>query len=157
MAYHGTYSGLQNDTILPGTTQRDIAFRGLPNNPEELLHETLYPDDAYIEDGTYWADLPAGARAKWINKQYTGEIAREFGEVWSIFKQDPLKPVFLYFRNYAIAGLGFFTEGYVLFSVGNILTLFESVWPQCYKTYQVCNKTWVQSIKYLEIVGIICG
>lgn len=51
----------------------------------------------------------------------------------------------------------FFTEGYTLFSVGNILTLFDSVWAQCYRQYKVCSKTWVQSINYLEIVGIIVG
>jgi len=37
---------------IPGGTQRDILFSHLPNNPDELLHESLYPTDAY-EGQTY--------------------------------------------------------------------------------------------------------
>ena len=44
-----------------------------------------------------------------INKQQNEEIAREFGIVWRVFKRDPLRPLSLYFRNYALTGLGFFT------------------------------------------------
>ena len=69
----------------------------------------------------------------------------------------PLAPIRDYFHNYVVTGLGFFTEGYVLFSVGNILILFQTVWGPCFKTYEVCNKTWVETINYLEIVGIIFG
>lgn len=141
---------------MPGATNRDIAFRGLPDAPEDLLHETLYPDDAY-KGTTYWADLPAKERTKWIQHQYASETGREFGVFWSMFKKEPLKPFTTYFRNYVVTGLGFFVEGYVLFSVGNINTLFESVWPSCYKRYQVCNRVWVQASSYLEIVGIIAG
>jgi DNA modification methylase len=141
---------------IPGGTQRDIVFNRLPANPEELLHETLYPDDAYV-DRVYWADLPTKEKSRWVNKQQNEEIAREFRLVWDIFKKDPLKPWFLYFRNYVITGLGFFVEGYVLFSVGNILTLFDVVWPECYKRFKICSETWVHTINYLEIVGIIVG
>ena len=141
---------------VPGATQRDILFSYLPDDKDDLLHESLYPEDAY-EGRTYWADLPAGARTKWINKQQNEEMSREWSIVWNMLKKDPLKPWSLYFRNYVVTGLGFFTEGYVLFSVGNVLSLFESVWPQCYKKYKVCTKVWVQAIDYLEIVGIIVG
>lgn len=92
-----------------------------------------------------------------IGTKNEAEAARELGQVWQTCKTDPLKPFNLYFRNYAVTGLGFFTEGYTLFSVGNILSLFEAVWPACYKEYKVCNKVWVQSIDYLEIVGILLG
>ena len=85
------------------------------------------------------------------------EAASEFSHVWQTFETDPLKPFSHYFHNYAVTGSGFFTEGYTLFSVGNILSLFESVWPACYKEYKVCNKVWVYSIDYLEIVGILLG
>lgn len=145
-----------NPRHVPGGTARDILFNRLPENPEDLLYETLYPDDAY-SGKTYWADLPAGQRTKWINQQQTEEMVREFGVVWRMFKSDPLKPFSTYFRNYVVTGLGFFTEGYVLFSVGNILTLFEVVWESCFKTYEACSKTWVHTINYLEIVGIIVG
>lgn len=52
---------------VPGGTVRDVAFHRLPENPDELLHESLFPEDVY-EGEVYWADLPAKARAKWINK-----------------------------------------------------------------------------------------
>lgn len=89
---------------IPGGTQRDILFSHLPSDPDELLHESLYPTDAY-EGQTYWADLSTGARTKWITRQQNEEVAREFGIVWRIFKKDPLKPWSLYFRNYVVTGL----------------------------------------------------
>ena len=141
---------------IPGGTERDVFFSRLPQNPGDLLKEFLFPEDAYLGE-TYWADLPAGQRTKWINQQQNEEIAREIDVIWTMFKKDPLSPIGAYFRNYVVTGLGFFTKGYVLFSVGNILTLFEVVWKQCYKSYTVFNKVWVQAINYLEIVGIIVG
>jgi MFS family permease len=140
----------------PGATQRDIAFNRLPDNPESLLHETLYPDDAY-SGTTYWADLPLRQRTKFVNHQSNKEAGREFGIVLDMAKKDPLAPIGAYMSNFVVTGVGFFTEGYVLFSVGNILPLFESVWPQCFKRYEVCNMVWVDSANYLEIVGIIVG
>ncbi|KAF2093072.1 MFS general substrate transporter [Rhizodiscina lignyota] len=125
-------------------------------NPESLLNETLFPDDAY-ERRTYWADLPRKQKLAWVNRQAREESGRELASVWEIFKKDPLRPFSLYFQNYVVTGMGFFTEGYTLFSVGNLLTLFEAVWPECYKNYQVCSSVWVQAINYLEIVGIILG
>ncbi len=141
---------------MPGATARDIAIGRMPNDPTSLLHDSLYPEDAF-QGQTYWADLPRKEQAKRIAEQNNAEAAREFGHVLQTFKTDPLKPFSQYFRNYAVTGLGFFTEGYTLFSVGNILSLFESVWPACYKEYKVCNKVWVQSIDYREIVGILLG
>jgi MFS family permease len=41
--------------------------------------------------------------------------------------------------------------------VGNVENLYSSVWPSCWKNYKVCNETWVQSLTYLEVIGIICG
>ena len=145
-----------NSLRMPGATACDIALGRMPNDPTSLLHESLYPEDT--SDGqTYWADLPGKEQAKWIAEQNNAEAAREFGQIWQAFKADPLKPFSLYFHNYAVTGLGFFTEGYTLFSVGNILSLFEAVWPTCFKDYNVCNMVWVQSIDYLEIVGILLG
>jgi hypothetical protein len=68
---------------VPGATARDIAFHRLPENPDKLLHESLFPEDAY-EGETYWADLPSGTRTKWINKQQGDEIKREFLIVWRV-------------------------------------------------------------------------
>ncbi|EMC93936.1 hypothetical protein BAUCODRAFT_141348 [Baudoinia panamericana UAMH 10762] len=125
-------------------------------NPETLLDEALYPADAYR--GTiYWGDLPLNERTKFVNQQANFEAGRELKIVWEMFKQDPLSPISAYMQNFVITGVGFFTEGYVLFSVGNILPLFESVWASCFKQYKVCNKVWVEAANYLEIVGIIFG
>lgn len=46
---------------------------------------------------------------------------------------------------------------YVLFSIGNIKPLFESVFSNCWDTHEVCNKQWISAVEYLEIVGIIVG
>lgn len=46
---------------------------------------------------------------------------------------------------------------YVLFSIGNIKPLFQKAFPKCWKTNEICSKTWIQAIDYLEICGIIVG
>lgn len=48
-------------------------------------------------------------------------------------------------------------SSYVLFSIGNVKPLFQSAFPGCWLHYTVCNKTWIQAVDYLEIVGIIVG
>ena len=42
---------------MPGATARDIALRRMPGDPTSLLHESLYPEDAF-QGQTYWADVP---------------------------------------------------------------------------------------------------
>jgi MFS family permease len=124
--------------------------------PEELLHDDLFPKDAYSDD-VYWADLPSQQRTTWVNNQYNTEFRRELSVLATEFKQDPLQPFRDYFSRYVITGMGLFVEGYTLFSVGNIESLFQSVWPQCWKQFTECDANWVASIGYLEIVGIILG
>jgi MFS family permease len=122
----------------------------------ELLHDDLFPEDAYADE-VYWADLPRRERITWVNNQSNREAARELKVLAAEFRRDPLQPFRDYFSKYVIVGLGLFVEGYTLFSVGNIESLFEAVWPQCWKTFQVCDANWVASVDYLEIVGIILG
>lgn len=76
---------------LPGATNRDVAFLGLPQNPESLLSEAIYPEDAY-KGTTSWADLPTKERTIWINQQHNQEAARELHSIWQAFRQDPFKP-----------------------------------------------------------------
>lgn len=57
-------------------------------------------------------------------------------------------------RDFANCGV---LDSYVLFSIGNLTPLFNAVWPKCWKEYETCNKTWVESVTYLEICGIIVG
>ena len=44
-----------------------------------------------------------------------------------------------------------------MFSIGNIKPLLASAFPNCWTSHTVCNATWIDSIEYLEIVGIIVG
>ena len=44
-----------------------------------------------------------------------------------------------------------------MFSIGNVKPLLASAFPSCWKSHTVCNETWIDSIEYLEIVGIIVG
>lgn len=123
---------------------------------EELLREDLFPPDSY-SGKVYWADLPFGERITWVNTQSNAEARRELALLGAAFKRDPLQPIRDYFGRYVITGMGLFVEGYTLFSVGNLTSLFEAVWPLCWSTYKVCNANWVASVGYLEIVGIILG
>jgi hypothetical protein len=125
-------------------------------SPSHLLHDELYPEDSY-SGTTFWADLPFRQRLSWAHKQSTAETRRELSLLFSEFKADPLQPFRDYTRKYAVTGMGLFIEGYTLFSIGNITTLLQAVWPECWKTYQVCTSNWVASVDYLEIVGIIGG
>lgn len=51
---------------------------------------------------------------------------------------------------------------YVLFSIGNVKPLYQAAFPTCWNTKLaqsklVCDKQWVYSIDYLEVLGIIVG
>ena len=46
---------------------------------------------------------------------------------------------------------------YVLFSIGNVKPLFQAAFPSCWKSYHDCDKQWINSVEYLEILGIIVG
>lgn len=141
-----------------GTALESAVDTGLLSaHAAERLDKILYPSDSFTRDKQYWADLPRKQRVRWVNVQNGTEAKRELGIVWRMFKQDPLSPLTAYFRNYVITGLGLFVEGYTLFSVGNLTSLFSVVWPQCWKTHEVCNITWVHATDYLQIVGIILG
>ena len=132
--------------------------QGDPTEPpdEDLLKDELFPADMY-SGTTYWADLPLGERIRWVNSQSDAEAHREFWLLMSEFKKDPLQPIRDYFGHYVITGMGMFVEGYTLFSVGNLTSLFTVVWPTCWSSYEVCSQNWIASVNYLEIVGIIFG
>jgi MFS family permease len=117
----------------------------------------LYPPDIYTEDKTYWADLPYAKKILWVNRQSNAEAKRELGVLGRMMLSDPLSPVAAYLGTYALNGLGLFVEGFTLFSVGNLVPLFSAVWPQCWKTHEVCDERWIQAVDYLMIIGIIVG
>ncbi|KAK4055359.1 hypothetical protein OIO90_003197 [Microbotryomycetes sp. JL221] len=124
----------------------------------ELLDGYLLPDDCYTRDGVYWADLPFRERIKFVNDTTSAETKRELKLIWSDAKQDPAMPIRKYFNTYVMNGMGLFVEGYVLFSIGNLAPLFKSVWKNCWGgTHADCPKELIDSVTYLEIVGIIIG
>src|SRR5579859_2043419 len=125
-------------------------------NAQDQLHNELFPEDAYAGN-IYWADLPRQQRNSWINSQAFSEARRELRDFEVEIKTHPLGPVTRYLRRYVVTGLGLFIEGYSLFSVGNLKSLFQDVWPQCWKAFSVCNSNWTASVGYLEIVGVIFG
>ena len=47
--------------------------------------------------------------------------------------QDPLEPFVQYWHRYVMHGFGLFTEGYVLFSISNVKTLFDQSYQSCWK------------------------
>lgn len=126
-----------------------------------VFKRLLKPDDLYNESGVYWADLPIAQRVKFVMRNDAIETKREAGNVWAMFKKDPLAPVGFYFRNMVLPGAGLGLEGYVLFSIGNLKPLFQKAFPTCWgarpKLGLSCNPTWLAAIEYMEIVGIIFG
>ncbi|WVR04159.1 hypothetical protein IAU60_001158 [Kwoniella sp. DSM 27419] len=125
-------------------------------NSNHPLYPDLAPEDSF-HNGVYWADLPGKERRAWINAQQNTEAKRELKHIGGMFKKDPLSPVTAYFSRYVMGGFGLFTEGYTLFSIGNLGALYKAVWPACWSTHKVCDKNWVAAVDYLQIVGIIVG
>lgn len=51
-------------------------------------------------------------------------------------------------------------KSYVLFSIGNLASLFKAAWPTCWSASNpnsVCDPRWIAAVSYLEVVGIITG
>ena len=148
----------------PNLTGEHVATADIPENPglmtakeQSVLNSIIYPSDIYTEDGVYWADLPIGQRIAFVNKVNNAEARKELIAIGRTIKADPLAPVGYYLKNMVLPGAGLLLEGYVLFSIGNIKPLFQAVFKSCWKTYQVCDKTWIQAVDYLEVSGIIIG
>ncbi|KAI5463013.1 major facilitator superfamily domain-containing protein [Mariannaea sp. PMI_226] len=131
-------------------------FPGLTNDERRIFSHVTRPDDCYNEDGVYWADLPLSQRIKFVSKVDNGEARKEASSAWSMFKADPLSNLSWYFRHAVIPGAGLGLEGYVLFSIGNLLPLFQAAWPDCWNG-KTCSSNWLASVTYLEIVGIMVG
>ena len=128
-------------------------------NERQIFDYLLRPDDLYDANGTYWADLPIGKRISFVTSYDSAETRRELRSIGAMMKADPLSPVAWYFKNMVLPGAGLGLEGYVLFSIGNITSIFtaKGTYEICWKTFQVCDPNWIAAVNYLEIIGIICG
>ncbi|PQE07021.1 MFS phosphate transporter protein [Rutstroemia sp. NJR-2017a BBW] len=140
-----------------GDDHASLPYARDPENEKAIFDYLLYPDDIYTADGTYWADLPVGEQIKFVLRTEGAESRRELKVIGGMMKKDPLSPVSWYFKNAVLPGAGLGLEGYVLFSIGNLTSLFQAVWPQCWKKYTVCSEQWVYAVTYLEVIGIIVG
>jgi MFS family permease len=132
------------------------AYHG-EKNEKAIFQYLLHPSDSYTSEGVYWADLPFGQKVSFINQVNNAEARKELKQLGAMIKRDPLEPVRWYFSNAVLPGAGLLLEGYVLFSIGNVSSLFTAVWPTCWKTFKVCNANWIAAVTYLEIVGIMVG
>jgi hypothetical protein len=151
--HHHRHGAAPGEIPVPhGPQPRDDQFE-----EERIFGHITRPDDSYNADGTYWADLPLVKRLRFVSKIDAEEAKKELKTIGQMAKRDPLSPLAWYTRNAIIPGAGLGLEGYVLFSIGNLEPLFEAVWPQCWKTHEVCSKNWVYSVQYLEIIGIMVG
>ncbi|KOS21139.1 Inorganic phosphate transporter 1-2 [Escovopsis weberi] len=142
---HGPVSGDDYDFPMQDADERRI-----------FSHVTR-PDDSYAPDGTYWADLPIGQRIKFVTAVDKQAASEELSTIWSMMKKDPLSPISWYFRHCVIPGAGLGLEGYVLFSIGNLQSLFATVWPDCWGSNKTCDLNWISAVTYLEIIGIMVG
>ncbi|KAI1329564.1 major facilitator superfamily domain-containing protein [Xylariaceae sp. FL0255] len=125
---------------------------------KQIFSHILQPSDSFTPEGVYWADLPLGQRMSFVNKVEAEESKKERASLWAMFKADPLSPIGWYLRNAVLPGAGLLLEGYVLFSIGNLSTLFADVWPHCWGSKATkCSKNWVAAVTYLEIIGIMVG
>ncbi|RKF53435.1 Inorganic phosphate transporter 1-2 [Golovinomyces cichoracearum] len=141
--------------------EQDMEVKGLSlaekKEEDRIFDHLLYPDDLFTPDGTYWADLPKLKQISFVNHKNNEEAKKEFASFWQMFKKDPLSPVSWYFQNAVLPGAGLGLEGYVLFSIGNLSPFFKTMWPQCWKTHEVCSENWIHAVTYLEVLGIIVG
>ena len=80
-------------------------------NERQIFNYLILPDDSYNNAGVYWADMPIAQQVKFVSSYDAKETRREAGNVWAMFKRDPLSPVAYYFRNMVLPGAGLGLEG----------------------------------------------
>jgi len=80
-------------------------------NEKGAFDALIRPDDCYTPEGTYWADLPLLQKIRFVGSYDAKESKRELGNIWQMFKNDPLSPMSYYFRNMVLPGAGLGLEG----------------------------------------------
>ncbi|KAL8755112.1 MAG: hypothetical protein Q9199_003873 [Rusavskia elegans] len=144
----------------PDMTGTHNPVHDMTPNERQIFDYLLKPDDNYNANGVYWGDMSWLEQIRFVSNGDARETKREASNVWSMFKNDPLSPVAYYFKNMVLPGAGLGLEGYVLFSIGNLKSLFQAQgsFAKCWKKpYSACNATWIAAVEYMEISGIIVG
>ena len=80
-------------------------------NERQIFDYLIKPDDMYNSQGVYWADLPLIKQIGFVTGYDGKEARRELGNIWAMFKTDPLEPFRYYVRNMVIPGAGLGLEG----------------------------------------------
>ena len=80
-------------------------------NERQIFDYLIKPDDSYTAEGVYWADLPLMKQVAFVTAYDGKEAARELGNIWQMFRRDPLEPFRYYIRNMVIPGAGLGLEG----------------------------------------------
>ena len=83
----------------------------MTENERQIFDYLIKPDDSYDVNGVYWADLPLAKRFRFVTAYDGKEAGRELGNIWAMFKRDPLEPFRYYIRNMVIPGAGLGLEG----------------------------------------------
>lgn len=83
----------------------------MDENERQIFDYLIKPDDSYNSNGIYWADLPLTKRIGFVTAYDGKEARRELGNIWAMFKRDPLEPFRYYLRNMVIPGAGLGLEG----------------------------------------------
>ncbi|PHH88038.1 hypothetical protein CDD83_8076 [Cordyceps sp. RAO-2017] len=161
--HHRRHSAIPGEIPVPhgpvgDSDSDDYPLAGASADERRIFSHVTRPDDSYTPDGVYWADLPWSKRVAFVSKVDRHAAAQELQTIGSMARKDPLSPLSWYFRHAVIPGAGLGLEGYVLFSIGNLESLFKQAWPTCWgENRTVCTDHWVASVAYLEIIGIMVG
>jgi hypothetical protein len=95
----------------------NIGMVSAPHGPETGDEFESFPNtapNAENEKAVFdWADLPLAEQWKFNSRVDNEETRKELGQIWAMFKKDPLSPVGWYFRNAVLPGAGLGLEGYV--------------------------------------------
>lgn len=63
-----------------------------------------------------------------------------------------------WYLEWALPGLGMFSEAYIIFSAGQIGVFQQAMWPTCYVWYNDCDADMVKHLAgYIQICGIMAG
>ena len=88
-----------------------------------------------------------------VTKDVNSEIQPPRKPRWS----GPLWPLWWYLE-WALPGLGMFSEAYIVFSSGQIAPFQQAMWPSCYLWYKDCDSEMVKHLAgYIQICGIMAG
>ena len=102
------------NTTTPANIHKDVpddVSEDMEVDERQAFNQLIRPNDGYTSEGTYWADLPIGQRARFVLSSDAAEARNELSWLRNMFISDPLKPVSYYFKNFVLPGAGLGLEG----------------------------------------------